>query len=100
MRRYTEVGRVVYTRKPHLFTARDLARIARSMDTPDTFSEYFDTARILVEVIFKLFQSLLEKHPLWQYRNQFVSFWVDMISYAWGFLSNAEVYPKEETSSP
>lgn len=95
MRRYTEVGRVVYTRKPHLFQVKDLARIAASMDTPDTFSEYFDAARLLLNVILKLFQSLLEKHPLWQYRMEFIQFWVDTISYAWSLLSNAEVYPPE-----
>lgn len=86
---------MVYTRKPHLFTARDLARIARSLDTPDTIPEYFDTARILIEVLFKLFYSLLEKHPLWQYRVDLIMFFKDLIARAWAMLTNAEYYPPE-----
>lgn len=93
MTHFTNVGRVVYNRKPHLFTAKDLARIARTLDTPDTIPEYFDTARILVEVLFRLMYSLLEKHPLWQYRNEIIDFFKDIIARAWSLLSNTEYYP-------
>ena len=49
----TNLGRVVYDRKPHLFKISDVARIFKSMtfeETPDVFSKIF--SGLLITYIF------------------------------------------------
>lgn len=57
----TQTGRVVYDRKPHIFTLKDVLRLARAIEVDAEPAEILSGVGIIGQLLVKMIKALAEK---------------------------------------
>lgn len=83
-------GRVVYDRKKHLFSMKDVLRIARTLDPPKNYPDAVLLVLELARLINLLFTGILRKFSLFEWRGLLLDFIIRTIQ---DFVSNLEDEP-------
>lgn len=95
----TSVGRVVYDRPRHVFSSRDLIRIARRMEMPSEVGQLSMLCFAIVELLVRAFLAWVLLIPFWDRWRVFFPVVRMWISDLWSTLTRNSEVPKEAQGS-
>jgi hypothetical protein len=82
----TQLGRVVYDRKKHVFTLKDLMRIARTIELSADPLLLFESMGVIYSLLYRTLRRYAELVPGFSVWGQISGFIYEIISGLWDFV--------------